>query len=66
MVMIAPTGKGNGFQVETPSLVLNLTNSNRSQPEFIFKTDVFALHNNQHQLYLKRARAQIGTVHFEG
>ncbi|MCH9632439.1 MAG: hypothetical protein S4CHLAM6_07750 [Chlamydiae bacterium] len=66
LVVVAPRGQKNGFQVETNSLVLNPTNANRSNPSFVFETDVIAKNNSNHQLYLRRSKGACGSIVFEG
>ena len=66
MVMVAPKGEGNGFQVETNNLVLNPTHSNRSEPTFVFNTDVTAKNNSEHKLYFQKSKGSIGRIEIEG
>lgn len=66
MEMIAPKGEGNGLLVETNNLVLNPSNSNRSEPLFVISTDVVAKNNSDHKIYLQRAKSTPGRVEIEG
>lgn len=66
LVVIAPKGEGNGFQVESPTLTLTTSLFARGNSNFLFNTDVIAKNNDKHQLILRSQDKELGQVSIQG